>query len=91
MASEKLYRKNLNGHLSSSNNGFFSRIYIQWNPVNTVTNRPKDLAVSSGWSYYRGRLKFHDLMAVVTNTPYIAFTVLFSLINNRNVDIAYSN
>ena len=27
----------------------------------------------------------------MTNTPYIAFTVLFSWIKNRNVDIAYSN
>ena len=27
----------------------------------------------------------------MTSTPYIAFKVLFLLINNRNVDIAYSN
>ena len=51
----------------------------------------KHLAVLTGWPYYRGRLKFHDLRAVMTNTPYIAFTVLFPLINNSNVDIAYSN
>ena len=43
------------------------------------------------WPYYQGWLKFHDLRAVITNTPYIEFTVLFSLITNRNVDIAYSN
>ena len=54
----------------------------------------KNLAVLTGWSYYRGRLKFHDLRALMTNTPYIAFTFLeqlFSLINNQNVDITYSN
>ena len=60
---------------------------VQWNPVNMVTNRP----VVTGWPYYQGRLKFNDLSSVMTNTPYITFTVLFSLINNRNVDITYSN
>ena len=59
---------------------------IQWNPVNMVTNGLKKI-----WPYYRGRLKFHDLRAVMTNAPYIKFTVLFLLINNRNVDIAYNN
>ena len=50
---------------------------------------PKKLAVyiTGAW------LKIHDLRALLTkiNTPYIAFTVLFSLINNinRNVNIAY--
>ena len=43
------------------------------------------------YAYYRGRLKSHDSRAVMTNTPYIAFTVLFSSINNRNADIVYSN
>ena len=33
----------------------------------------KNLGVLTGWSYYRGRLKFHDLTALMTNTPYIAF------------------
>ena len=28
-------------------------------------------------------LKIHDLRALMTNTPYIAFTALFSLINNH--------
>ena len=60
---------------------------VQWNPVNMVTNGP----VVTGWPYYQGRLKFNDLSSVMTNTPYITFTVLFSLINNRNVDITYSN
>ena len=43
--------------------------------------------------YYRGRLKFHDLWVIMTNTPYSTFAYLeqlFSLINNRNVDIAYT-
>ena len=67
---------------------------VQWNPVNTVTNGWKKLAVLTGWPYYRGRLKFLDLMAVMTNlTPYSAFAFLeqlFSrLLNNWNVDIAY--
>ena len=38
--------------------------------------------------------KFHDLRAVMTNTLYSEFVFLeqlFSLINNRNVDIAYNN
>ena len=46
------------------------------------------------WPYYRGWFKFHNLRAVMTNTPYIAFAFLeqlFSLRNNRNVVIAYSN
>ena len=52
----------------------------------------KSLAVLTGWPYYRGRLKFHDLRASMTNTPYIAFAFLeHSLINNRNVDTAYKN
>ena len=53
-----------------------------------------NLAVLTGWPYYRGRLKFHDSRAIMTNTLYIAFAFLeqmFSLINNQNVDIAYSN
>ena len=69
-------------------------MHVQWNPINTVTNGLKKLAVLTGWPYYQGWLKFHDLRTVITNTPYIAFAFLeqlFSLINNRNLDIAYSN
>ena len=52
----------------------------------------KKLAVLlTEWPYYQGKLKFHDLRAVITNTPHIAFTVLFTVVNNGNVDIAYSN
>ena len=68
-------------------------MHVQWNPVNTVTNGSKKLAVLTGWPYFQGCLKFHDLRAVMTNTPYSAFAFfeqLFSLINNWNVDIAYS-
>ena len=57
----------------------------------TFTNGPKKLAVLTEWPYYQGKLKFHDLRAVITNTPHIAFTVLFTVVNNGNVDIAYSN
>ena len=39
------------------------------------------------WPYYQDWLKFHDLRAIMTNTPYIAFTILFSLRNNWNVDV----
>ena len=51
--------------------------------------------VFTGWPYYWGGVKFHELRAIMTNTPYIAFAFLeqlFSLINNlnRNVEIAYS-
>ena len=65
--------------------GSIERFKIQWNPVNMVTNGPKTI-----WPYYQDWLKFHDLRAIMTNTPYIAFTILFSLINNQNVDITYS-
>ena len=54
----------------------------------------KNLAVLLGWPYYWGRLKFHELMAKMTNTLYSTFAFLeqlFSIINNWNVDIAYSN
>ena len=87
MASEKLYRNTLMVTclpqiMVSSQGSKYSGTPLIRSPMGQ-----KDLAVLTGWSYYRGRPKFHDLMAVVTNTPYIAFTVLFSLTNNRNVDI----
>ena len=44
----------------------------------------KNLDVLMGWLYYQGKLKFHDLRALMTNTPYIPVTFLeqlFSLIN----------
>ena len=62
--------------------GSIEHFKIQWNPVNMVTNGPKKFG-----PYYQDWLKFHDLRAVMTNTPYIAFTILFSLRNNRNVDV----
>jgi len=46
-------------------------IQIQWNRVNTVTNGLKKI-----WLYYQGRLKFHDLRAVMTihrTSPALAF------------------
>ena len=58
---------------------------LQWNPINMVTTRINGVAVSTG------RLKFNDLRAIIKNTPHIAFTVLLSVINNQNVDNAYSN
>ena len=51
----------------------------------------KNLAMLTGWPYYWRWLKFNDLRAAMTDTPYVTFTLLFSLINKRNVDIAYSN
>ena len=48
------------------------------------------------WPYYRGRLKFYELRSEMTNTPYSTFAfleqqlLLFSIINNWNVDIVYS-
>ena len=53
-----------------------------------------NITYHTGWPYYRGRLKFHDLRAIMSNTLYSKFAFLeqlLSLINNRNVDIAYSN
>ena len=40
------------------------------------------LAVFTGWPYYPGRLKFHDLRAVMTNRPYIVFA-FFVLISKQ--------
>ena len=54
----------------------------------------KNLAVLMWWPYYPGRLKFHELRSEMTNTRYSTFAVLeqlFSIINNWNVDIVYSN
>ena len=62
---------------------WYSGTQLIWSPMG-----PKNLAVLTGWPYYRGRLKFHDLRAVITNTLYSAFAFLeqlFSLINNQNV------
>ena len=65
-------------------------LIVQWNPVNTVTNGSKKFGrvkTINGWQYYQGRLKFHDLRAVMTNTPYIKFTLLeqlFCRIINQN-------
>ena len=55
--------------------------FVQWNLVNTVTNGPKKIGRITG----AGSNLLRDWRAVMTNTPYIAFTALFSLINNRNV------
>ena len=68
---------------------WYSGTQLIWSPMG-----PKNLAVLMGWPFHRGRLKFHDLRAIMTNTLYITFPFLeqlFSLINNQNVDIAYSN
>ena len=67
----------------------YSGTPLIWSPMGQ-----KNLAVLTGWPYYRGRLKFHDLRAIMSNTLYSKFAFLeqlFSLINNRNVDITYSN
>lgn len=50
------------------------------------------MAVLTRQMYYGGSVKIHELRAVMTNATYIAFALgeLFSLINNWNVDIAYS-
>ena len=62
-------------------------IPVQWNLVNTVTNRSKTFGLIT-W-----QVQIDDLRAVMTNTPYTAFAFLelFSLINNRNVDIVFCN
>ena len=65
-------------------------LIVQWNPVNTVTNGSKKFGrvkTINGCQYYQGRLKFHDLRAVMTNTPYIKFALLeqlFCRIINQN-------
>ena len=63
-------------------------MYTQWNPVNTVTSGPKKLAVLTGWPYYQGRLKFHDLKVLRTNTLGIHRK---QQMNNWNLDMVYSN
>ena len=65
----------------------FSRTPLIWSPIGK-----KYVAVLVGWPYYQGRLKIHDLRAIMT--LYCAFAFLeklLSLINNQNVDIVYSN
>ena len=55
--------------------------------VREIVSEPLKVGLISGY-------KFHDLRAVMTNTLYREFVFLeqlFSLINNRNVDIAYNN
>ena len=58
--------------------------------VREIVWEPLKVGLISGY-------KFHDLRAVMTNTLYREFLfleqqlLLFSLINNRNVDIAYNN
>ena len=54
----------------------------------------KNLAVVTGWPYYWAMVKFQDLSVLMKNTPSVAFTLLeqlFSLINNQNVDLVYSD
>ena len=70
------------------------QVYVQWNPVNMVTNGPKKLAVLMGWLHYQGRLKFHDLRVVMTNTPGRCFdyghawaSSVSSSKDNRNVKL----
>ena len=56
--------------------------------VREIVWEPLKVGLISGY-------KFHDLRAVMTNTLYSEFVfleqLLFSLINNRNVDVAYNN
>ena len=54
-----------------------------------VGQKIKEMAVLvKGWPYYRGRVRFRDLRAVMTNTPYMTFVLVVQLvlfnINNRN-------
>ena len=65
--------------------------FPEWEAVKVTFFAP---CVGTGWSSYQGRVKFHELNVIRKNTPYIAFThleQLFSLENNQNVDLAYSN
>ena len=66
---------------------------LQWKLVNTVTNRPKKKKKSliNGVAVLPGQAKISWLEGRNQKFAYIAFTVLYSLIKNRNVDIAYSN
>ena len=55
--------------------------------VREIVWEPLKVGLISGY-------KFHDLSAVMTNALYSEFVFLeqlFSLINNRNIDIAYNN
>ena len=44
---------------------------------------PKRLAVLTGWPYYRGRVKFHDLRAVMTKYIALALTEKLVLFNKQ--------
>ena len=76
---------------------FWGLVEMMFGLVNVSFSVPEWLAVKvtffapcvgTGWSYYQGRVKFHELNVVMKNTPYIAFTLLeqlFSLENNQNI------
>ena len=77
------------GHVSLHLNLIYSRTHSIRSPMG-----PKNLAVSTGWPHYWGRVKFHDFIrGVMKSTPYITFAPLeqfSSLVNNQNVDTAHS-
>ena len=70
---------------------------LQWNSVNTVTNGPKKYSHINGVAVLSGQAQLSLLEGSYwqIHQEYtvhrIRFKVLFSLINNWNVDIAYRN
>ena len=47
------------------------------------------MAVLTGWSHYRGRLKFHDLEAVMTNTKYTVHHIHRTVLSNKQAECRY--
>ena len=67
-----------------------SKVYFMFQSYNRtpLIRSPwvKKIGRKTGWSCYRGRLKFHELRFVMRNTPYNAFAFLEQqLINNWDV------
>ena len=62
---------------------YFANFQVQCGTTLTRSQMgQKNLVLLTGSPYYRGRLKFHDFRAIMTNTPYSAFAYfeqLFSL------------
>ena len=74
---------------------FFSRpgVFTTVEPRSSGLRWVKKVGRINGMTVLSGQTQI-SVRAVMTNTPYIAFAFLeqlISLINNRNVDIAYSN
>ena len=66
----------------------FCNSQVQWNPVNTVTDGSKKFGRINGVAVLSGQ---SAILIYTTHRIHTSWTTVFSLINNRKVDIAYRN